>query len=85
MTCLHMVSSLPTSSAFQRAVKSVLAGDTLLLCDDAVYAAELPSINNVLVMQQCVQARGIESPFELADYQTMVDLVCQHEKQIQWG
>ena len=85
MTCLHMVSSLPGSSSFDRALASVQHGDTLLLCEDACYAHELDCACEVLVLAEDATARGIASPFGAIDYAQLVELVCRHDKQIHWG
>ncbi|HSG60408.1 MAG TPA: DsrH/TusB family sulfur metabolism protein [Pseudomonadales bacterium] len=85
MTCLHMVSSLPGSPSFERAVASVCDDDTLLLCGDATYASHVSCQGNIFCMAEDATARGVLSPYMAADYQTLVALVCQHDKQIDWG
>jgi sulfur relay protein TusB/DsrH len=85
MTCLHMIASLPSSAAFKRALASAAVGDTLLLCEDAVYADTIDTDATVVVMWEDVLARGIDSPFVRANYDTLVELVCRHDKQIHWG
>lgn len=85
MTCLHFISSPPSSAAFKRASASASAGDTLVLCDDAVYAVTIDTDASVAVLWEDALTRGIDSPFVRADYDTLVALVCRHDKQINWG
>lgn len=85
MTCLHMVSSLPGSQSFNRALASVQQGDTLLLCEDACYGSEFDCLAEVLIMAEDTAARGIASHFSAIEYPQLVELVCRHDKQIHWG
>lgn len=85
MTCLHVISSLPNSAAFARALSSARADDSVLLCGDAVYATDIECTATLFVLAEDAMARGVNSPFTPVDYPDWVALVCQHDKQIDWG
>lgn len=85
MTCLHVISSLPNSAAFARALASAKTGDSILFCGDAVYATDIVSSAQLFVLVEDATARGVQSPFTPVDYSDWVALVCQHDKQIDWG
>lgn len=57
----------------------------MVLTDDAVYAVTVNTEASVAVLWEDALARGVASPFDRADYDTLVVLVCRHDKQIHWG
>ncbi|MFA0067166.1 sulfurtransferase complex subunit TusB [Vibrio breoganii] len=89
---LHIVSRLHSLETLSR---YVLAKDTVLLVEEAVYAANpkhkkhalLPSIE-VKALQPDLIARGLESVcpshIEAVDFAGFVDLTAEHSKSITW-
>lgn len=80
-----MVSSLPGSVSLNRALSSAIEGDGVLLCGDAVYAAQLQCLGTLYVLDEDALARGVVSQYPAVSYDELVQLVIAHDKQIQWG
>ena len=99
MATLHTVNKSPfSSSAFDTCMGLAKSGSTVLLYEDAVYAAttdnkaalrisESDGIHFV-VLGPDAQARGIESKLahgiRVVDYSGFVDLVTEHDKVQAW-
>lgn len=87
MTSLHMVNQ---RAALASCLQAMQAGDSLLLCGDAVLAAQQvldaqPAVT-LYLLQDDSQARGLAEQWHehLVDYATFVQLSCQHQRVLAW-
>lgn len=97
MSTLHIVSASPfTDQALQRCLTLVDAGDSVLLIEDAVYAAHAASPNALkpadeiawYALDSDLKARGITQilpDVTVADYHDFVALVCRCKNSVSWS
>ena len=91
MSILHTLNS---PHLLELCLRSVNAGDSILLIENGVYLArqqsspELPADVQVHALESDVDARGlterISSGVKTADYSDFVRLCCDHDKVINW-
>jgi len=91
---LHVINKPPEHPRFQRCMDAIADGDGLVLREAAVLAllqAEaLPGTMFVAVhaIERDMDALGIKTDpglsFQVVDYETFIDLVCDYESPIYW-
>jgi tRNA 2-thiouridine synthesizing protein B len=97
---LHIVNKSPFErNSFESCVNHAVAGSTILLIEDGVYAAiantsasammdKAKSVAKVVVLASDAEARGIheklDSGIETTDYASFVDLVTESDRVQSW-
>lgn len=85
MACLHLINHV---AALGAALEVAHPQDCILLIEDGVYAAVNPSGRRLRVLDEDVQARGLQGRLhdssDLATYADFVDLVVAHHPVISW-
>ena len=88
---LHILSQPPSHSAHKSCLEHLTAEDTLILINDGVYALQTPLFSSacksqhVFALEADTLARGIKTNTEqLINYDTFVELSCQHNPIQSW-
>ncbi len=95
MSCLHLLNKSPAHGMFAGLLKTIQAGDSLLLLEDAVYhlrrpgeLALLPPDLPVYFLAQDLRARGLGEKLPAmaspVDYDGFVELCVRHDKTVSW-
>jgi tRNA 2-thiouridine synthesizing protein B len=97
VSTLHIVTKSPfRTDALQRCLSLVAPGDSILLIEDGVLAANLPTLADSLAGQNVdcyalsddLAARGVsiaETGIRLVDAAGFVKLVCEHRNSLSHG
>ncbi len=92
MTTLHILSQSPQqSNCFERCLSSIKENDTLLLIENAVYAATKIKQTKgfeIYTIEEDVKIRGLQNKIhptiKLISYAQFVELSIQHPLSIHW-
>lgn len=86
---LHILSQPPSHCAYKSCLEHLAEKDTLILINDGVYALQTPHLHtksrNIFALEHDVAARGIDANTQqLINYDTFVELSCQHNPIQSW-
>jgi|AP45_3_1055517.scaffolds.fasta_scaffold413518_1 sulfur relay protein TusB/DsrH len=85
MATLHIVNKSP---ALASCLQTAALEDTILLIEDAVYQASVPTERKLLALTDDVDARGLKARVRrnvsVVDYDEFVNLVTTHQPIVSW-